>query len=216
VNQPKYQQVADRIRAEIADGTLLPGTPAPSGAALARATGYSTLTCRRALRILIKDGALVPGVSENSRPRVNSHARTSREQAVADAAHALSSSLATRRRAAGLTQPELAAIVGVSTTTIGHAETGRLWQSRRFWEQADKGLDADGELLALHDAYRAAPVASTRTTATRNRARAKAEPPPAARLAVSGLLTCVTITWADGAVTTVYPPHSGGNSQDVP
>jgi DNA-binding XRE family transcriptional regulator len=63
-----------------------------------------------------------------------------------------------RRRAAGLTQPQLAEAVGMSITTVGHAETGRLWQSRRFWELADKELRADGELLALHDAYRAASV----------------------------------------------------------
>lgn len=53
---PKYAQVAESIRAQIAEGTLKPGQPAPSGAPLARATGYSTLTCRRALRTLIKDG----------------------------------------------------------------------------------------------------------------------------------------------------------------
>jgi Helix-turn-helix domain len=50
------------------------------------------------------------------------------------------------RRAAGLTQPQLAEVVGVSVTSVGHAETGRLWQSRRFWEHVDKGLSAGGEL----------------------------------------------------------------------
>jgi hypothetical protein len=64
--------------------------------------------------------------------------------------------LAARRRAAGLTQLDLAALAGCSITTIGHAETGRLWQSRRFWETADKALNGGGHLLALHDAYRAA------------------------------------------------------------
>ena len=43
-----------------------------------------------------------------------------------------------------------------SATTVGHAETGRLWQSRQFWERADSGLGAGGALLRLHDAYRAA------------------------------------------------------------
>jgi hypothetical protein len=33
-----------------------------------------------------------------------------------------------------------------------HAETGRLWQSREFWEKADAALAADGELARLHDA----------------------------------------------------------------
>ena len=64
--------------------------------------------------------------------------------------------LAGRRRGAGMTQIELAAIVGVSVTTVGHAETGRLWQSRNFWERADKALGAHGLLLRHHDDYRAA------------------------------------------------------------
>jgi hypothetical protein len=55
-----------------------------------------------------------------------------------------------------LTQAELAALAGVSVTTVGHAETGRTWQSRRFWERADTALRAAGDLLRLHDAYRAA------------------------------------------------------------
>ena len=73
-----------------------------------------------------------------------------------DTARALSTSLATRRRSYNLTQPQLAALLGLSVTAIGHAETGRLWQRREFWETADKALDAGGQLLALHDAYRQA------------------------------------------------------------
>ena len=46
-----------------------------------------------------------------------------------------------------------------SVTTVGHAETGRTWQARYFWENCDKALDAHGELLRLHDAYRAATTA---------------------------------------------------------
>ena len=49
----------------------------------------------------------------------------------------LSRTLAARRRAEGLTQPELADVLGVSVTTVGHAETGRMWQSRDFWWRAD-------------------------------------------------------------------------------
>ena len=41
VSQPKYMQVAARIRVQIAAGLLMPGEAAPSGAALARVTGYS-------------------------------------------------------------------------------------------------------------------------------------------------------------------------------
>jgi hypothetical protein len=153
---PKYLRVAASIRGQITDGTLRPGQPAPSGAALSRVTGYSTLTCRRALRVLIEDGVLVPGPSRNARPRVAGPAQPPAERDLAAAGRALSAGLAARRRARGLTQPALARRMGISVTTIGHAETGRLWQSRQFWEQADAVLSVGGDLLALHDAYREA------------------------------------------------------------
>ena len=153
---PKYLRVAAVIRRQIADGTLRPGQPAPSGAELSRAFGFSTLTCRKALRALIAEGLLVPGPSTNARPRVADPHAPDLERDLADAARALSAGLAARRHAAGLTQAELAALAGVSVTTVGHAETGRTWQSRRFWERADSALRAAGDLLRLHDAYRAA------------------------------------------------------------
>jgi DNA-binding transcriptional regulator YhcF (GntR family) len=153
---PKYLRVAAVIRRQIADGALRPGQPAPSGAELSRAFGFSTLTCRKALRALIADGLLVPGPSRNARPRVADPEAPDLERDLADAARALSAGLAARRHAAGLTQAALAALARVSVTTVGHAETGRTWQSRRFWERADDALRASGGLLRLHDAYRAA------------------------------------------------------------
>jgi hypothetical protein len=208
---PKYAQVAESIRAQIADGTLAPGQPAPSGAALARVTGYSALTCRRALRTLIKERMLVPGTSPNARPRVAGPA-TCRDQTLADVARMLSVSLARHRRAVGLTQPQLAALAGVSVTTIGHAETGRLWQSRDFWERADKALSAGDELLARHDAYGAA-TAVQHFAAGPDDTTTAPDPAPAetATVAAPGTVTCVTIVWADGTTTTVYPPtpHPG-------
>jgi DNA-binding XRE family transcriptional regulator len=209
VSPPKYQRVAAHVRGQITDGMLLPGEPAPSGAALARATGYNALTCRKAIRILIKEGALVPGPSPGARPRVPLRGPTPGEQTQANAARALSASLASRRRAAGLTQPQLATITGMSVTSIGHAETGRLWQSRRFWELADKGLSAGGELLALHDAYRAAAVPADRTTEPGDTgAEATADILPTVAVAASVPVLAVTITWADGTVTTVHPPET--------
>jgi DNA-binding XRE family transcriptional regulator len=209
VDLPKYKEVAVRVRDQIADGTLLPGQSAPSGAALSRATGYSTLTCRKALQILIKDGVLVPGTSPAARPRVPSHAAPG-DRNRADAARALTGALAAFRRAADLTQPQLAAIIGFSITTVGHAETGRLWQSRRFWERADKAVNAGGELLALHDAYRADSTGQTvQAEPVPEGAEAENSVSPMVALTASGPLTCVTITWADGTVTTVYPPVHG-------
>jgi len=200
---PKYAQVAASIRAQIEDGRLLPGAPAPSGAALARATGFSDLTCRKALQTLIKNGVLVPGPSANARPRVAGPADAART--VAHAERVLSTALAGLRRAAGITQVELASIVGMSVTTVGHAETGRVWQSRDFWERADKALDARGELLRHHDDYRAAVLAGTTGGET--------EVDSSLAAATDGTrrsVTCITISWGDGTTTTVYPPTSIG------
>ncbi len=115
--------------------------------------------------------------------------------------------LAGHRRGAGMTQIELAAIVGVSVTTVGHAETGRLWQSRTFWERADKALGADGLLLRHHDDYRAAAVPSVCDSEAESvDSAAAADTDPAS-------VTCITITWADGTTTTVHPPaHTAARS----
>ena len=232
---PKWARVAAAVRAQVADGTLRPGQPAPSGAALSRVTGYSTLTCRRALRALVADGVLVAGPSRNARPRVAGGAAPRAERDLAAAARALSAGLAARRRAAGLTQPELARHAVVSVTTVGHAETGRLWQSRRFWDRVDAVLGARGDLLRLHDAYReAAAVGNTAAVITREAGLAggngaafaggagegvrSGDP---ARMAGAGssagclpggnvraMPSSVTIVWSDGTVTTVHPPEA--------
>ena len=91
---PKYLRVAAQIRRQIADGTLRPGQPAPSGAELSRAFGFSTLTRRKALRALIVEGLLVPGPSPNARPRVADPQAPDLERDLADAARALSACLA--------------------------------------------------------------------------------------------------------------------------
>jgi len=217
---PKYLRVAAAVRNEIADGILRPGQPAPSGAELSRVTGYSTLTCRRALRVLVDDGVLTPGPSRNARPRVAGPPQPPSERDLAAAARALSAGLAARRRARGLTQPDLAARMSVSVTTIGHAETGRLWQSRQFWEHADAVLGAGGDLLALHDAYREAGAAGAADTggAVEGAGAAKVTGAPGAASAVSSdqesessaaVPACVMIMWSDGTVTTVRPPEPG-------
>jgi DNA-binding transcriptional regulator YhcF (GntR family) len=200
----KYIEAAGIVRAQIANGILRPGASAPSGAELSRTTGYSPLTCRRGLRALLREGALVSGPSPNARLRVPARAATPDQRNVDSALRALSAALAARRRAA-------------SITTVGHAETGRLWQSRRFWELADTGLGADGEILALHDAYRAASAAARAFVvedAVSDGADDRAEMEMTAddqrtiAVAASRSTTSVTVTWADGAVTTVYPPKT--------
>jgi hypothetical protein len=208
---PRYRQAAADIRAQIEDGTLTPGSPAPSGAALARATGYSPLTCRKALTLLITEGILRPGPSPNASPRIAGTDPAGPDRAVRAAA--LSGALADRRGAAGHTQLELAEITGYSVTTIGHAETGRVWQSRRFWETADKVLNAAGELLRLHDAYsaalaRPAAPATAETTAGTGKAPATAAAPPPVPV-------IVTITWPDGTTTTVRQPTRAPARQET-
>ena len=236
---PKYARVAAAIRQQIADGTLRPGQPAPSGAELSRATGFATLTCRKALRELIADGILVPGPSPNARPRVADPRARGDERDLAEAPRALSAGLAAARRAAGLTQVELAALAGVSVTTVGHAETGRTWQSRRFWERADTALCAAGALLRLHDAYRAAGSAHQEQRSQSDSAErtvappppATAPPPAAGQPAVDGAPVMagppavpaqaapsrIMIVWTDGTVTTVHPPSqpAGGRARPV-
>ena len=186
---PRHAQAAALVRAQIADGTLKPGQAAPSGAQLARLTGFCALTCRRALHELVEDGTLVRGLSPNARPRV---AATATPPA-GDAARSLSGALAALRRAAGLSQPDLAALTGYSVTTIGHAETGRLWQARAFWEKADLALAAEGELTRRYDAYRAA-VAGPHGGLVLPRGPAPAVP------------AHVTLHWSDGTQSTFYPP----------
>lgn len=198
---PKYLRVASRLRDQIAEGALLPGEPAPSGAALARATGYSVITCRKAIQALLADGVLVSGPSGGARPRVPSCTPSADEQAAARAARALSAGLAARRRAAGLTQPQLAGMVDVSVTTIGHAETGRLWQSRAFWESADKELGADGELLTLHDAYRAATTTAPPSKQNSPSMAAVREPPSPDE--AQPVPESILIVWTDGVITAV-------------
>ena len=183
---PKYARVAAAVRNQIADGTLRPGQPAPSGAALSRLTGYSTLTCRKALRLLTAEGVLTPGPSRNARPRVAGPPQAPAERDLAAAARDLTTGLAARRRANGLTQPELARRAGVSVTTVGHAETGRLWQSREFWERADAVLGAGGALLRLHDAYLEAGTGSHAAEPAAASAAARAAGPCAARGQAAG------------------------------
>jgi hypothetical protein len=202
INLPKYARIAARVRAQIAEGVLAPGESAPSGAELARVSGYSQLTCRKALRSLIKEGVLVPGPSPNARPRVACPTATPGEKTLADAGRALSAALAIRRRSMCLTQSEFAGLIGVSVTTVGHAETGRLWQSRKFWACADKALMASGKLLSLHDAYRAAVLPPDPTVA-----RIATVGGPLTTAPTNGTVICITITWDDGTVMNIRPPE---------
>jgi DNA-binding XRE family transcriptional regulator len=206
---PRYKQVAAMVRDQIADGVLAPGALAPSGAALAKVTGYPVLTCRRALRTLIKDGILVQGAGPSARPRVPGPGGNYR--VLTNARRTLSSALAEHRHAAGLTQPQLAELIGVSVTRIGHAETGRLWQSRPFWEHADKALNTGGGLLRLYDAYRAAEAPPSPAVEGTQPETGQAESSAVVTANVQQPVMCITVTWHNGTATTIYPPAAHGS-----
>lgn len=196
MSQAKYLEVADLVRTQIKSGKLVPGGPAPSGAELSRLTGFSQLTCRKALRTLIKDGALVAGTSPNSRPRVPSRENDQTRVDQAQAARTLAQALAAHRNAAKMTQPELARVTGMSVTSIGHAETGRLWQSRRFWILMDEALKARGELLSLYNSYLATgPFASSKNFPEVMNAIEEETFPPTP--------SSIMILWSDGAITSI-------------
>jgi hypothetical protein len=202
VSRQKRDAAARLVRTMIEDGTLKPGGPAPSGAALARQAGCSIITGRAALRLLLADGTLVPGPSPTARLRVTQPAGTP----ALDAdwlRSALSSTLASRRRAAELTQPELAAKIGMSPTAVGHAETGRVWQSRHFWQLADQALGDIGDLVRMHDRY----------TAALSAAPQDATPKPDGPVTGGALPVSITISaagvvalWPDGTETVARPP----------
>jgi hypothetical protein len=203
----KREQVIALVRGMIADGTLKPGDLAPTTAALARKTGFAAVTCQTALAALVADGTLMRGVSVGARLRVTKPGAGRIPQAPEVA---LSRMLAARRRAAGLTQPKLAELLGVSVTTVGHAETGRTWQARGFWQCADDVLGCGGDLLRLHDAYRGA---GHGTAAEASAPAADSPPLPVlplsiARLAAAGVL----VTWAGGTETVAAAPGQGAQS----
>jgi|ERR1700677_2436184 len=68
-------------------------------------------------------GVLVPGPGRTARPRVAGFALTPGQLDAGAAGRDLSAELGDRRRAFVLSQPALAELVGVSVTTVGHAET---------------------------------------------------------------------------------------------
>lgn len=64
-NDPrKYVRLAASLRAQVSDGSLKPGYPAPSITTLSQRCGLARQTCAKALRVLEAEGYLarVPGL----------------------------------------------------------------------------------------------------------------------------------------------------------
>lgn len=57
--RPAYVQIADHLRAAIADGSLKPGERLPTGRALAKQFDVAAMTIQSALRVLREEGRLV-------------------------------------------------------------------------------------------------------------------------------------------------------------
>ena len=73
-------------------------------------------------------------------------------QVVLAAGVELGQRLAAKRKAAKLSQQELAKRTTYSRSSIANIETGLQHVDRSFWEKADRLLDADGELVREYDA----------------------------------------------------------------
>lgn len=73
------------------------------------------------------------------------------QQQVAEARRDLGRRLAAWRAEQGLTQMQLAKSICYSRSSVANAEIGRDTSVRRFWQDADRAVDAQGALLAAFD-----------------------------------------------------------------
>jgi transcriptional regulator with XRE-family HTH domain len=83
--------------------------------------------------------------------------------------------LATFRKAAGVTQGQLAATAYLDRTTVSHIERGRTRADEMFWQTADRETAAGGQLLAAFHELEAARRAQTSAVRSRELAAVKAE-----------------------------------------
>jgi transcriptional regulator with XRE-family HTH domain len=177
----KREAAVALVRGMIADGTLKPGDVAPSGSELGRKADCHPDTAQDALRLLVKDGTLVRGVSKKSRLRVPQPG-AELDQEAQKLIEAPSRALAALRRDRKMTQQDLADVLGVSIKTIERAEHGQRRQRRKFWQRAEAVLG--GDLLRLFDTSGLPAVTVTPDS--------------------------VLITWLDGTETLVRPPGRQG------
>lgn len=136
------------------------------------------------VRKMIADGTLQPGAL------VPSAERLAKETGAALRVK-LSATLRARRKATGMTQQDLAGKLGVSVTTVGHAETAGVWHSWGFWRRAGEVLGDGGDMLRLYDQLKH-PVPEP--------------PPPVLPLSVVITADGVLVTWPDGTENLMAPP----------
>ena len=85
---------------------------------------------------------------------------------IAELRRALGERLTTFRKAADVTQGQLAAAAYLDRTTVSHIEKGRARADEGFWQTADRLTEADGQLLTAYRQLEAA-KRSTRQVAGR-------------------------------------------------
>lgn len=85
------------------------------------------------------------------KPHIGTIANVTHPDAIMQAKLALGHQLAAYRRAAGVTQHELAPRVHYGRSTIANVEIGRQNVPRAFWEHADDCLSANGDLVRAFD-----------------------------------------------------------------
>src|SRR5216683_6391538 len=77
----------------------------------------------------------------------------------------LGAELAAYRRAARVSQAQLAELTEFSRSTVANVETGRQHVRRTFWESVDRALRTGGVLANAHDEIEAAASRDLRTAA---------------------------------------------------
>jgi DNA-binding XRE family transcriptional regulator len=122
------------------------------------------------------------------RSRPNGGDAVADSEIVAQARVALGRQLAASRRAAGLSQEQLAPLSGHSRSTVANAETGRQRAPRDFWKLCDAALVTGTTALArLAERHRQSQPANRRNhlPAFRHGLRRLPPPPPACQTARS-------------------------------
>ena len=146
----RWPEVAEVVRKMIEAGELKPGDITPPATGLSALTGAHSDTCRKALLHMTRDGELDPPMSRSGRPRVPGG------DGPGPAERELAAALAAARRAAGLTQKQLAERAGLSPAAIYWAETGRFRRpAPSKWARLDRAAKAGGKVMRLHADWQA-------------------------------------------------------------
>jgi transcriptional regulator with XRE-family HTH domain len=126
---------------------------------------------------------------------------------------ALGRMLAGLRQDAGLSQRQLARLVGFSHTAVAHSEKGRRAVAEAFWTLTDTTLGAGGALAALYDRVRARELAAHENE--RRQRQAAREERAALRLS-AGQTESAGRQVASGLVTEAICPHCRREFELVP